>query len=170
MHRRGLLKLGLGAAVVLTAAGGAVTWLVAQPARNGGRFEPDARALLMAVGAAVLAGLLPASAAPRQAALNQWLERLEATVAGLPASVQMELDQLLLILQSAPGRLALARLRKPWQSASPQEVQAALQGMRLSGLAVRQQVFHALRDLGNAAYFASPQTWSALGYPGPPKV
>jgi hypothetical protein len=33
-------------------------------------------------------------------------------------------------------------------------------------MALRQQVFHALRDLTNAAYFADASTWAAIGYPG----
>jgi hypothetical protein len=125
---------------------------------------------MTAVGTAVLAGLLPSTEPARKQAVDAWLQRFEATVAGMPTGVQKELDQLLLILQSAPGRLALAGLQEPWHSASPQQVQAAMQNLRMSGLAVRQQIFHALRDLSNAAFFASPQTWSALGYPGPPKV
>jgi hypothetical protein len=46
-------------------------------------------------------------------------------------------------------------------------VQSALQAMRSSRLELRQQAYHALRDLTNAAYFADAATWAALGYPGP---
>ena len=42
--------------------------------------------------------------------------------------------------------------------------------MRLSTLALRQQAFHAMRDLINAAWFADPSTWAAIGYPGPRAV
>jgi ribonuclease HII len=51
--------------------------------------------------------------------------------------------------------------------ASVDEVQQSLQGMRLSSLAVRQQVYHALRDITNGAYFSDPAAWPAIGYPGP---
>ena len=39
--------------------------------------------------------------------------------------------------------------------------------MRESSLALRQQAFHALRDITNASYFADRSTWAAIGYPGP---
>lgn len=45
-----------------------------------------------------------------------------------------------------------------------------MQGLQLSTLSLRQQVFQALRDLSNAAYFAGPESWTAVGYPGPLKV
>ena len=47
------------------------------------------------------------------------------------------------------------------------DLQQALQDMRTSGLAMRQQIYHALRDLTNAAYYADPKAWPMLGYPGP---
>ncbi len=170
MHRRRLLKVGFAASAVLTFAGGAVWWVVDHPARRDGRFQLAACNVLLAVGAAVLAGSLPEAESARKQALQSWLERLETTVAGMPAAVQKELDELMLILTSPPGRWGLAGLQQPWESASPQQVQAALQSLRLSTLALRQQVFHALRDLSNAAYFSAPQSWPALGYPGPLKV
>ncbi len=54
-------------------------------------------------------------------------------------------------------------------SGEPAAVTEALQSMRQSSLALRQQAFHALRDITNAAYFAHASTWSAIGYPGPLK-
>ena len=42
--------------------------------------------------------------------------------------------------------------------------------MRTSRIGLRQQAYHALRDLTNAAYFADPQTWPLMGYPGPRAV
>ena len=42
--------------------------------------------------------------------------------------------------------------------------------MRVSGVSLREQAYHALRDLTNAAWFAERSTWSALGYDGPVAV
>ena len=50
------------------------------------------------------------------------------------------------------------------------QVQVMLQRLRVSGLPLRQQTFHALRDVTNAAYFADAATWSVMGYPGPRSV
>ena len=42
--------------------------------------------------------------------------------------------------------------------------------MRTSTLELRQQAYHALRDLTNAAFYANPDVWPLLGYPGPDAV
>ena len=42
--------------------------------------------------------------------------------------------------------------------------------MRFADSLTRQQVYHALRDLTNAAWFADAGTWGLLGYPGPTTI
>ena len=37
-------------------------------------------------------------------------------------------------------------------------------------LALRQQAYHALRELTNAAYYADASAWRTLGYPGPSNI
>ncbi len=155
---------------MLSLAAGAAWW-VSEPTRGpDGRLSTAARAFFVAVGGAVLGSSLPAAADARAAALQDWLVRLEATIAGMPPGVQAEVDQLISLLTLAPGRLALTGLADDWTAASPAQLHAALTGMQQSGMALRQQVFHALRDLTNAAYFSGPETWASMGYPGPLKV
>lgn len=165
MQRRTLLTLGVVGAAALALAGG--TLALIQPARRDAVFTDPAQAMLRAVARAVLAGLLPSDTAAESAALSAHLSRLQTTIAGMPAAMQSEVDELLTIVSSAPGRRALVGLAVAWDSASAPAVTAALQDMRTSSLALRQQAFHALRDLTNAAYFADPSTWPAIGYPGP---
>jgi hypothetical protein len=50
------------------------------------------------------------------------------------------------------------------------EIEAALRRMRHDDAALRQQAYHALRDLSNAAFYAEPAHWSLLGYPGPTPI
>ncbi|MFY9514540.1 MAG: hypothetical protein WAQ05_26535, partial [Rubrivivax sp.] len=69
-----------------------------------------------------------------------------------------------------PARTALIGLRPAWHEASLAELQTMLQDLRASRLALRQQVYHALRDLTNAAWFADAGAWAAIGYPGPMAV
>ncbi|GAB4554922.1 MAG: hypothetical protein Tsb007_11300 [Rhizobacter sp.] len=95
------------------------------------------------------------------------MARLDDVLGAFPPAVQTELSQLLAILAAVPGRAALAGLHVSWSAANTAQIQSALQGMRTSSLAVRQQAYHALRDLTNAAYYADPQIWPLMGYPGP---
>ena len=75
-----------------------------------------------------------------------------------------------LVNASAPGRVALAALTTPWDQADIEAVQNSLQGLRTSSLQLKQQAYHALRDLTNAAYFSDPSAWRHMGYPGPDDI
>lgn len=165
MQRRTWLKLGLVSATALALVGGGLA--LHAPAWTRAGLTAPGRAVFGAVAAAVLDGSLPDEAPARQAALAAWFERLDDSIAALPPHTQAELAQLLTVLGSAPGRWALAGLSTDWPDASVAQVSAALQAMRHSRVALRQQAYFALRDLTAAAYFSDPSTWMALGYAGP---
>lgn len=168
MRRRSFIGLGLGAAAVLAVAGGGLALL--RPGLEGGRLGADARLVFAAVARGVLSDSLPPEGGAREKALAAHLDRLDSTLAGLPAHAQAELSQLLALLACAPGRMAIAGLGADWPDATVTQVQQVLQGMRTSSVAMRQQVYHALRELTNAAYFADGSAWVFMGYPGPRNI
>ncbi len=165
MQRRTLLKLGASSAVLLAVVGGTAAWI--RPGLVRGRLTATGREIFRAVGIGVLDKTLPEQFAARQAAITALIARVDVLIDQLPPHAQGELSQLLSIVGTSAGRLGLAGLNTPWASASMADVQAALQNMRLSGLAVRQQAYAALHDITAAAYFSAPDTWHQLGYPGP---
>lgn len=164
MKRRTLLTVGLATGLVLAVAGGSLALI--QPARREGRLTERGRAVFAALSPAVLDALLPLDETARRAAIQAHLGRIEATLAGMPPAMQAEVDELITLIGSAGGRLALVGLRRDWSEASTAEITSALQGLLESSLALRQQVFHALRDLTISAYMSDPSTWVAIGYPG----
>lgn len=159
------MTVGIGFGALLAVAGGTVALF--SPGRRDGKLTEAGRTMFAAIARAVLGPLLPQSAAVQAQMLQAHLDRVQATIAGMPPAIQAELDELVTIVSSAPGRLALVGLGTAWSTASDAQLTAALQGMRASTLALRQQAFHALRDITNASYFADPSTWGAIGYPGP---
>ena len=165
MQRRTLLKLGIGTATVLVVAGGGLALL--RPGLSDGHLAPAGREVFNAVARAVLDGVLPVDPGARAAALQAHLGRVDDAIAAFPSATQTELSQLLALLGSAAGRIGLAGLRTPWPEAEVSDIRQALQGMRTSSLDLRQQAYHALRDLTNAAYFADAAAWPSMGYPGP---
>jgi hypothetical protein len=172
MQRRTLLKLGAGSAAILALAGGGLLATgVARPglvASDGiARLSAGGVEVFRAVGRGVLDGSLPGDASAQKSALDGLVTRLDDLVAGLSPATQAEVSQLLGLLASAPGRRGLAGLSTPWSEASVDELQGALQDMRFSSLALRQQAYHALHDLTSSAYFSDPSTWALLGYVGP---
>lgn len=165
MQRRSLLKLGAAAGLVLAVAGTGLALF--RPGWQQGRLTPAGRDLFRAVAEAVLEGFLPSAPQARADALAAHLERLDLTLAGLPPALQAEVAQLTAVLCTPPARLALTGQPVSWEQASAAQVQQTLQRLRLSSLALRQQAYHALRDLTNAAWFADASAWQAIGYPGP---
>ncbi|MBQ0932728.1 hypothetical protein KAK07_24075 [Ideonella sp. 4Y16] len=165
MQRRTLLTLGLVSGTALAVAGaGAAVWT---PGWREGRLSQPARVLFASVARAVLEGVLPQDPAVQAVALKGHLDRLDTLIAGLQPATRAELSDLLALLCTAPGRWALAGLGPAWSEAPMADVQSALQAMRVSGSAVRRQVYQALRDLSNGAWFADAGSWELLGYPGP---
>lgn len=165
MQRRSLLKLGLVSGAVLSIAGGAAVLL--QPGLQQGHLSASARELFTSLGRAILQGTLPSDAQQRGTALAGMVERIDALTSNLPVTVQAELSQLLGLLCTAPGRLGLAGLVPSWADATEAQVQAALEDMRFSSLALRQQAYQALHEIVGGAYLSDESTWAALGYPGP---
>jgi len=168
MQRRSLLALGAVSAAVLAVGGGALA--VLQPGLREARLTGAGREVFAGVSRGLLDGSLPAGGIPLERALEGLLDRIDGLIAALPPHAQSELSQLLALLASAAGRRTLAGLSDPWPTASVSEIQQALQGMRVSGISLRQQAYQALHDIVGSAYFSDSQTWGLLGYPGPLKI
>ena len=165
MQRRTLLKLGATSAVLLAVIGS--TAALIQPGLVSSTLTSAGREVFRAISLGVLDKTLPVQAAAKDVALTALLARIDGLIAALPLHTQTELSQLLSILVSGLGRRALAGLDTPWATATATDIQAALQGMRLSSLAVRQQAYAAVHEITASAYFSEPGTWPMLGYPGP---
>ena len=168
-QRRGLLKITVGGSALFGLIGVNVL-LSEQSIEANGTLSASARAIFRCVASVVLDGSLDANPQVRTIQLDRQTGQLQKLLAGLPKATQSELSTLLSILANPAGRLALAQLRPPWPKASVEEAAAALQMMRTSTLPVRQQAYHALRDLTNAAFYAEPTAWNLMGYPGPHEV
>ena len=164
MQRRTLLALGVASGTLLAAVGAGLSLI--RPGLEHGRLTQPGRDVLAAIAGAVLEDALPKDEPAKQLALQAHLGRVDGTIEGLPPHLQAELGELLTVLASAPGRRLLAGLASEWPTASIAELQQALRDMRYSALALRQQVYHALRDLTHAAYFSHADAWAYLGYPG----
>jgi len=170
MQRRTWLGLGVAGSLAVAVLGGGAAWVLRSPAWRGGTLSPAGREVFRAVARAVLDGTLPTDAAAHARALEAFLGRLATALAALPAGTQAQVDELISLLATAPGRQLIAGLSQPWAAAPNDAVQASLQAMRTSSLTLRRQAYHALRDLTQGAYFADPATWAALGYPGPQPI
>lgn len=163
-RRRWLLKAGLALGAVGAALGGSVFW---NRGVADGKLTPHGRSVLRGVARAVLSDVLPASPAGRKQRLDALLPRLETIVQSMPPSGQQELAALLGVLANAPARLMVTGLSRSWDEASTEDIAHALESMRVNALPTTMMAYHAVRDLTAMAYFADPENWPAVGYPGP---
>lgn len=167
MQRRTLLGLGVVGSLAMAILGGGAAVAMRSPAWRDGSLSAEGRQVFLAVARAVLDGSLPTDGSAQAKALDAHLDRLTTALRALPLATQAQVDELVSLLATALGRHLLAALPHAWDTAPTETVQAALQSMRVSSLALRRQAYHALRDLTQGAYFADASTWAAFGYPGP---
>lgn len=162
LSRRQFVRTGLVGGLVLSFAG----WLNAAGARA---LSDGEREMLFAVSGAMLDGVLPGDVGRRDALLQATVDTIALEIAALSLSTQRELGQLFGLLVSAPGRVALAGVGRPWREASGEDVGRFLQSWRGSRLALFQTAYAALHDLCFGAWYARSESWEAIGYPGPPQ-
>ena len=165
--RRNVLKFGLAGAALL-AVGGFGLGLRATVLR-----APAAPLLVLdevefSVLWAVVERVCPANGAFPAASSVHVAEKIDALMASLDPATQAETKQVLRLVENAlPGLLLDGRFTT--FTASPPDVQdRVLEAMRTSRLGLRRTMFKALAGLAGATYYAQPEVWGAVGYPGPP--
>lgn len=167
--RRTFLFAGLAGTAALVAAGWLRSTRVA-PGRPGAALSTDANDVLAAVIPVFLAGALPAEADAAKRALRETITSVGVAIAGLPPAAQRELAQLFSLLGFAPARIALARVPSGWREAGADDVAAFLERWRTSDFLLFRSAYAALHQLVFAAWYGNPQSWAAIGYPGPPRL
>ena len=168
MNRRQFIKSGLIGSAVLAAGGAWVVWRDTRDADAAGR---DRVALIVgAVAPVLLAGMLPIDPLQQSAALMRVVSGVKEVIAGFPAAITSEIDELFRLLDIGIARRLLTGVSSEWAHADPVDVRAFLERWRTSRIALLQTGYFALHDIVLGAWYADPSTWDALGYPGPPNV
>jgi hypothetical protein len=167
-NRRTFLKAGVLGALVLAAGGAVYRKVQGPPPLAPYRLDGGARTVLAAIVPAIIGPLLPADAPARAAAVTRTVEGVQGAVATLPLATQKEIQDLFGLLSLAPARRLLAGV-PAWEEASAEQVAAFLQGWRMHRFGMLRGAYAALHDLVLGAWYAQPDAWAAIGYPGPIK-
>lgn len=160
--RRKFIRTGLAGSLLLSCCG----WLNAAGARP---LSDAERVMLGALTNAMLEGALPKDLTQRRRLVGLTVDGVATEIAGLSLATQVQVGELFGLLVVAPGRVLLAGVGKPWREASVTEVSEFLQSWRSSRLSLLQGAYAALHDLILGAWYARPDTWEAIDYPGPPR-
>lgn len=155
MNRRAWIGTGVAAALLATAG-----VLYERP------LQEDDAAILAAIGPVLLSGALP----QEDDAVNAFIANFQSAVRGLTPSVQAEVQQLFVLLRSAPLRMLSTGVMRPWRDASTDDIARFLTRWRFSGIVKLRGAYDALHQLCLAAWYGDPASWKRIGYPGPPVV
>jgi hypothetical protein len=165
--RRRFLQAGLAGTAALAVAGVVRGNPSYQPATGEtplAVLDAGDREVLSAIVPAMLAGTRGPAQVPAVVA------SVDRALAGLPPHLQREVRQLFALLGLAPVRILLCGVRAPWPQAAPGDVAVFLERWRTSRFALQQQAYLALHELIIASWYARPDAWPAIGYPGPPRL
>ena len=157
--RREFLKTGVAGALLLNLAA------CTRPP------ESDRRAVVLAALIPVfLEGALPATGEARAELITRTIAGVEKAIAGLSLATQKEIGELFDLLSFAPTRMIIAGIWSAWPEATPEAIGRFLESWRHSRFDLLKSGYAALHDLIFGAWYARPDTWAAIDYPGPPKV
>jgi len=161
VHRRDLLRFSLGASAFL--AGASLVGCSAQTAASGYQvLRDDDLPLLRALIPVVLAGT--------QASEHLVLHSLDHKLAALSPEMLKLTRQLFDMLSLPLTRGPLTGVWGAWAQASPAQVTAFLQRWQDSSLNLLRMGHASLLQLLQMAWYERPESWTACGYPGPPKI
>ena len=155
--RRQFLQTGLAGSVLLAVAG------CTRPSAGNAR-----RAVIAAIAPVMLGRALPAS--DRDTALARTVDAVETAIDGLSLPAQQEIGELFDLLAFAPTRKLAAGVWTDWPAASAADIGQFLESWRDSRFDLLKSGYAALHDLIFGAWYAAPENWPAIGYPGPPEV
>lgn len=170
-QRRSFLKRGLVGGAVLALGGGTALFL-----RPGKEWDlpPDGLLTLSPREYAVVMAL-----AARMIPVSGEFPTLEKVRVGFNAdriltqvdvTALKEMKQLLNLFENALPNFLFGLRFAPFTQLGAAEQDAVIGEWSRSTLTVRRTGYTALRGLVLAAYFVKPETWAAVGYPGPPKL
>ena len=168
LARRDFLKIGAGFSLALTVAA------VLPGCSSGGNgtapgmafLQPADLELLTALAPVVVLDLKTLDAAESARRLKLTLVNIDATCAGLGVHSRGELRKLFDLLAIAPLRYVLTGVGA-WKAASPEMLAAFLDRWRGSSLATLNSGGNVLVRLVAGSYYAIPETFASVGYPGP---
>lgn len=168
--RRGFMQLSAGAAATLTLGSSLalMSGCSSQPAEGLKFLSADDADFLAALTPVIMADSYPGQLTLEQARARQ-VAALDRLIGTLQQHAQSQLKQLLLVMSSAPLRLAMGAPFTNWREATPEQVEEFLLNWRDSNLQLKRMGYASLCKLQCMCWYAMPENYIASGYPGPPQ-
>lgn len=173
LTRRQFIKTGIAGGLLLATAAAfqkQLDRMGKQALVAGNPLDPSLRTVVRAIAPVILHGVFPSADPARATALDRIVKDVALAVGALSAASQDEVAELFALLAFAPTRIAVAGLGARWDEASAADIEGFLRGWQHSKLDLLKSGYQALHDLVLGAWYADPQSWTAIGYAGPPAL
>lgn len=167
ISRRTVLRYGLGGALLLGAGGLGLSLQRTQlrePAWPLLALDERSFSIL----AAISERMTPHGDGLPSARSLHVAESIDGLLAAAEPGVADEVKQVLGLIENGVAGLLFDGRPRPFTQLSPEDQDRALAAWRQSSLSIRRTAYKALHGLCMAAYYAKPETYAAVGYPGPP--
>ncbi len=133
-------------------------------------LSPSDQILLFAIIPVMLKDALPGSEKGRNAAIREVIAGFDTTIIHFSPAVRKEIRQLLDLLQFPVTRIVLTGVMSPWHQEDALGVRSFLTRWQTSRFSLFRSGYSALHDLIAGAWYASPDSWKRISYPGPPEL
>jgi hypothetical protein len=167
--RRSFLKYGLAGAALLAVGGG--TFLATRRTRASSGLtgpytvlSPEEATVLLELSERLLPPR-PGFPAPLDVDLPR---RIDALLVLMPPEGQKEVRQLVGLFENALAGFVLDGQFKTFTASTHEQQDARIRSWQMSRLKVRRTGYRALKKIVYSCYYGAPETWKAIGYPGPP--
>lgn len=169
--RRSFLKKGLLGGLLLAVGGAGAIALRPTVKKVSPRsqllvFSPDEYAIFAAIAECVVAA---PEGSPSPTSVDVAGKADAAMAVALP-SVQKEFKQLLGLFENGLTGLTTGTSLAPFTAASSKAQRARMTAWSRSRIGLFRTGYQAVKRLAAACYYASPESWKAVGYPGPPEI
>lgn len=172
MKRRALLKSIISSTVLGLGGIGAYQWHL----QNQNKLIEDVHysyQFLSDDDLIILEVLIPVFASNTNTLKNLTIQRvmqnIDAAIIRLPLRTQSELRELFTLMGSMLGRLLVANVWKNWSAASDESIAEFLYEWRESHFELLRVAYKGLHKLIIGSVYAETQSWTSIGYSGPPK-
>ena len=172
VSRRGFMKLSASSAAALSVGSSLamMTGCSRQPDSNSGYTFLTAADVefINAIAPVILLQAYPASL-PLPEAQVRLTRKLDELINTLGEFSKAQLAQLFSIMSSAPLRLAVSAPVGGWKDAPAADIESFLNSWKDSSLAIKNMGYASLCKLVTMCWYSQPESFTASGYPGPPK-
>ncbi len=170
--RRGFLQLGLMASTSLALASNIAK--AAEPIKSAGTNTQPAMSyrFLDKASAEFFSALLPIVLAKEnldKSTVKSMLLALDSLIFHFNAFNQKQMMQLFDVMAFAPLRLVAGAPWASWPQATPEAIQAFLEDWRDSRFELKRMGYLSICKVINLCWYANVESYSDIGYPGPPK-